>query len=73
MLTLQNQAAGKVGALVCETLEPPPRRFKIGSGLTAALREHPPPVGSVVSFWYGGLGSQNIPRVPRYRGIVYDK
>ncbi|WFD45049.1 hypothetical protein MPSI1_003726 [Malassezia psittaci] len=69
----QNQCAGLVGSLVCETLDDPPRRFKVGSGLTDALRRDPPAVGSLISFQYGGLGSQGVPRFPRYRGVVADR
>ena len=69
----QNRCQGKVGALVCETLAAPIRQFKVGSGLTDMLREQPPPVGTIINFSYGGLGSQDLPRFPRYRGVVADK
>lgn len=69
----QNQCAGLVGSLICETRTDPPRRFKVGSGLTDALRRDPPPIGTLISFQYGGLGSQGVPRFPRYRGVVVDR
>lgn len=68
----KNSAEGLVGSLICETLTEPVRRFKIGSGLTETLRREPPTIGSLVSFEYGSLGSQGLPRFPRYRGIRTD-
>lgn len=65
-------AEGLVGSLVCETRTEPVQRFKIGSGLTESLRRDPPPLGTIVSFEYGGLSSQGLPRFPRYRGIRTD-
>ncbi|WFD32744.1 hypothetical protein MSPP1_003795 [Malassezia sp. CBS 17886] len=64
----QNQCAGLVGSLLCNTLTDPPRRFRVGSGLTDRLRRDPPPLGSLISFQYGGVGSLGVPRFPRYRG-----
>lgn len=69
----QNQIVGLVGSLICETLSEPPRRFKVGSGLTDALRRDPPAIGTLINFQYGGIGSQGVPRFPRYRGVVVDR
>ncbi|WFD37140.1 uncharacterized protein MJAP1_000082 [Malassezia japonica] len=69
----QNQIVGLVGSLICETLSDPPRRFKVGSGLTDALRRDPPAIGTLINFQYGGIGSQGVPRFPRYRGVVVDR
>lgn len=69
----QNQCAGLVGSLLCETLTDPPSRFKVGSGLTDALRRDPPAIGTLISFQYGSLGTQGVPRFPRYRGVVADR
>lgn len=68
----QNNAAGLVGSLVCETLTPPIVRFRVGSGLTEALRQHPPSLGTVITYQYGGIGSQGLPRFPRFHGIRAD-
>lgn len=69
----QNGIAGLVGSLVCDTCTDPPRRFRVGSGLTDTLRRDPPPVGTLISFQYGGIGSNGVPRFPRYRGVVVDR
>ncbi|WFC96284.1 hypothetical protein MBRA1_002941 [Malassezia brasiliensis] len=69
----QNQCAGLVGSLLCETLTDPPSRFKVGSGLTDTLRRDPPAIGTLISFQYGSLGTQGVPRFPRYRGVVADR
>ena len=68
----KNGAEGLVGSLLCETLTEPVRQFKIGSGLTDSLSRDPPSIGAIVNFEYGGLGSQGLPRFPRYRGIRTD-
>jgi DNA ligase-1 len=41
---------GKLGALVVET--PEGIRFKLGTGFTDAQREHPPKIGSLVTYTY---------------------
>jgi len=51
---------GMVGALMVEM--PNGLRFKIGSGLSDALRRQPPPVGSVVTYRYRGLTDRGLPR-----------
>lgn len=55
---------GLTGALVVET--PDGLRFRIGSGLTDADRQSPPPIGSTVTFRYRGHTSQGIPRFATY-------
>jgi DNA ligase 1 len=59
--------AGMTGALLVETLASgngpvPGLRFKIGSGLSDALRRNPPPVGSRISYRYRGLTAAGVPR-----------
>lgn len=73
----QKSAAGLVGSLVCETYSDEqqrdsPKRFRVGSGLTQFLRQHPPPIGTIIRYHYGGLSSQGIPRFPQYAGIRHD-
>lgn len=55
---------GAVGALIVE--RPDGRRFRIGSGLTDALRGQPPPLGSWVTYRYNGSTGDGLPRFPRY-------
>lgn len=55
---------GAVGALIVE--RPDGRRFRIGSGLTDALRREPPPLGSWVTYRHNGSAGDGLPRFPRY-------
>jgi DNA ligase-1 len=56
--------AGLTGALRMEM--PDGKRFRIGSGLTDAVRRDPPPVGSLVTYRYQSLTPKGLPRFPRY-------
>lgn len=40
--------------------------FKIGSGFTDVEREHPPAIGSEITFQYSGLTSKGTPRFARF-------
>ena len=51
---------GMVGALLVQT--PQGQRFKLGSGLRDALRRHPPPLGTWVTYRYRGLNDSGVPR-----------
>jgi len=53
---------GKIGSLVCEL--PDKTRFKIGSGLSDALRENPPPLNSTITFKYKEFTKHKKPRFP---------
>jgi DNA ligase-1 len=55
---------GKVGALRVEADDG--RRFRIGSGLTDAIRAHPPAIGALVTYRYRELTPGGQPRFPRY-------
>lgn len=44
---------GRLGALLVQT--PDGRRFHIGSGLTDAQRQNPPPIGAWITYRYRGL------------------
>lgn len=72
----QKGIAGFVGSFVCESYNDEyaseTHRFRVGSGLTDALRRHPPPIGTIIRYQYGGMGSQGLPRFPRYVGIRSD-
>jgi DNA ligase-1 len=57
--------AGRLGALLVE-LPQDKTRFKIGSGLSDAVRNNPPPIGSVITFKYYGFYKSGIPRFPSY-------
>lgn len=55
---------GMVGALIVRT--PEGLEFAIGSGLTDALRQTPPAVGSEITYRYNGYTSNGIPRFARF-------
>lgn len=56
--------AGRCGALVVQTDEG--IRFRVGTGLTDAERNNPPPVGSVITYTYSGTMPSGKPRFPAY-------
>ncbi|WP_083945277.1 DNA ligase [Thauera chlorobenzoica] len=55
---------GMTGSLLVET--PDGRRFRLGSGLSDALRRSPPPPGTLVTYRYRELTPAGLPRFPRY-------
>lgn len=61
---------GRLGALVVETREG--KRFKLGTGLTDAERENPPPIGSWVSYRYNGVNPSGLPRFARFMRVRDD-
>ena len=56
--------AGRLGAL--RVAMPDGREFSIGTGLTDAQRDAPPPVGTLVTYRYRELTRNGIPRFPRF-------
>ncbi len=52
------------GALVMEM--PDGKRFRIGSGLSDALRRQPPAIGTRITYRYQHLTRNGLPRFPRY-------
>ncbi|MEY2507213.1 MAG: ligase 1 [Verrucomicrobiota bacterium] len=62
--------AGKLGALRVRADDG--RQFSIGSGLTDADRESPPPVGTVITYRFRGLTAKGLPRFPSYLRIRRD-
>jgi len=58
---------GRLGALLVEL--PNGVRFAVGSGLSDAERDQPPPLGSNVTFRYQELSDAGVPRFPTYVGV----
>jgi DNA ligase-1 len=54
---------GMTGALMVKT--PDGKTFAIGSGLTDALRQNPPKIGTVITYRYNGFTNKGIPRFAR--------
>lgn len=62
--------AGKLGALRVRTDDG--REFSVGSGLTEADRESPPPMGTVITYRFRGLTAKGMPRFPSFLRIRRD-
>jgi DNA ligase-1 len=64
----QGRLQGKLGALLVEAMADPgqpgqpPLRFKIGTGLTDAQRQSPPPLGTWLTYRFRGLNDSGLPR-----------
>jgi DNA ligase 1 len=58
---------GRLGALLVEM--PNGTKFAVGTGLSDALREHPPAVGTLITFRYQELSDRGVPRFPSYVGV----
>jgi DNA ligase-1 len=61
---------GRVGALMVKLEDG--KQFKVGSGLTDAQRDRPPPVGSIVVVRYQELTDCGVPRFPVFAGVRAD-
>jgi DNA ligase-1 len=57
----QGRLAGQTGALIVR-LENNGAILRLGSGLSDALRQHPPPIGSQVTYRYRGTTNSGLPR-----------
>lgn len=58
---------GRLGALLVEMADG--TRFSVGTGFSDAERDHPPAVGSTITFRYQELTDGGVPRFPSYVGI----
>ncbi|MDZ7583340.1 MAG: DNA ligase [Thiobacillus sp.] len=61
---------GMTGALQMEM--PDGKRFRLGSGLSDALRRQPPPIGTRITYRYQHLTKNGLPRFPRYLRVRED-
>lgn len=61
---------GMTGALTVEM--PDGKRFRVGSGLSDALRNQPPPIGTRITYRYQHLTKNGLPRFARYLRIRED-
>ncbi len=66
----QGKYQGMTGALMMEM--PDGKRFRIGSGLSDALRRQPPPLGTRITYRYQQLTKKGLPRFPRYLQVRED-
>lgn len=66
----KGQFAGKMGALRVQT--PDGRIFNIGTGFNLAERQHPPAIGTHITYKYLGLTVNGLPRFASYLRIRTD-
>lgn len=62
--------AGRMGALWVRDADG--RRFKLGSGLSDAVREHPPVIGSWVTYRFRGVHTSGLPRFATFVRVRTD-
>jgi DNA ligase-1 len=55
---------GRLGALQVQL--PDGTTFSVGTGFSDAQRNHPPPVGSTITFRYQELSDRGVPRFPSF-------
>ena len=61
---------GRLGALLVELEDG--TRFNVGTGFSDKEREHPPAIGSIITFRYQELSDGGVPRFPSYVGERID-
>jgi DNA ligase-1 len=66
----QGKYRGQTGALRVRTADG--RRFKLGSGLSDAMRSDPPPVGTWVTYRFRGLNASGLPRFANFLRVRTD-
>ncbi|MEX1165675.1 MAG: DNA ligase [Hydrogenophaga sp.] len=62
---------GQVGALLVQT--PQGQRFRLGSGLSDALRASPPKIGTWISYRFQGSHDSGLPRFARFLRVREDQ
>jgi len=68
----QGRHQGRLGSLLVELAADTTIKFKIGSGLSDAERNSPPPIGEIITFKYYGFYPSGIPKFPSYLRIRSD-
>jgi DNA ligase len=61
---------GRLGSLQCQM--PNGTVFNVGTGLSDAERNAPPPVGTIITYRYQELSNDGVPRFPSYVGVRDD-
>lgn len=66
---------GRLGSLLVEIPGKDRKKihFKIGTGFSDLTRQHPPPVGSIITFKYYGFYASGIPKFPSFMRIRSDQ
>lgn len=58
---------GMMGAMEVKAADG--KRFRIGTGFSDAERQHPPPLGTIITYHYTGLTKKGLPRFPGFLRI----
>ncbi len=66
----QGRHAGRLGALLVQM--PDGRRFRLGTGLTDAQRDDPPPLGTWVTYRHRGFTRHGLPRFAHFVRVRSD-
>lgn len=61
---------GRLGSLLVEL--PDGTRFNVGTGLSDAERENPPPMGCIITFRYQEMSTGGVPRFPSFVAVRSD-
>lgn len=70
-LTGTGKYAGQLGALLVE--RPDGKRFRLGTGFSAAERRNPPPLRTVITYKYHGCYPSGLPRFPVFLRVRHDR
>lgn len=62
--------SGRLGSLICVTEDG--KKFRC-SGMDDFVRDNPPAVGSIITYEYGDLSKNGIPKFPRYLRVCLAK
>lgn len=68
----KGRLSGKVGAIICESLEDKNsgikggKIFRIGSGLSDEMRTNPPKIGTIITYKFSGISKNGIPKHTRF-------
>lgn len=63
----KGRLTGRMGSLLVENDDG--RRFRLGTGFSDEQRQHPPPIGSRVTYQYRGLTAKGLPRFASFLRI----
>ncbi|MFO7814115.1 MAG: DNA ligase [Pelovirga sp.] len=67
----QGRNSGRLGALLVKSEDGV--EFRIGSGLSDAVRDHPPAIGTIITYQFFGQYPSGIPKFPSYVRVRSDQ
>ncbi|KAJ1029514.1 hypothetical protein NDA13_002761 [Ustilago tritici] len=63
----ERRTGSLVARMACGTV------FRVGTGMSDAQREDPPPIGSIINYRFFELSEDGYPRFPAFRDLARDK